>query len=213
VPDSQLIKRAKELGMNSMAITDHGTMSGALDFYLAAKEAGIKPIIGCECYVARNDRTSRTTADKSSYHVILLAKNLTGYRNLMQLTTRAHLEGFYYKPKIDHSLMEQYHEGLVALSACISGEIPSCIVQNRLEEARELALCYKKVFGDFYLEIQRNPIPELDRVNRELITIGKELDIPLVATNDVHYIHREDAATHDILLCIGTNTTVMMKSA
>jgi DNA polymerase III subunit alpha len=204
----QLLKRTKELGMNSLAITDHGSMYGVIDFYLAAKDAGIKPIIGCECYVAQNDHTSRTAAEKSSYHLVLLAKNLTGYRNLMQLTTKAHVEGFYYKPKIDHALMEQYHEGLIALSACMSGEIPVAILQNRLQEARELATWYKKVFGDFYLEIQRNPIPELDRVNRELIAISKELNIPLVATNDVHYIYKEDAETHDILLCIGTNTTV-----
>jgi DNA polymerase-3 subunit alpha len=204
----QLIKRVKELGMNSIAITDHGNMSGAIDFYLAARDAGIKPIIGCECYVAQSDHLSRTAADKSSYHVVLLAKNLTGYRNLMQLVSIAHIDGFYYKPRIDHRLMEEHHEGLIALSACMSGEIPSYILQNRLEEARRLALWYKEVFGDFFLEIQRNPIPELDRINRELINIGTELEIPLVATNDVHYIYKEDAATHDILLCVGTNTTV-----
>ena len=111
----------------------------------------------------------------------------------MQLTTKAHLEGFYYKPKVDHDLLEQYHEGLIALTACLGGEIPSLILQNRLQEAREVALWYKKVFGDFYLEIQRNPIPELEKVNRELIAMGQELDIPLVATNDVHYIYKEDA--------------------
>ena len=128
----QLVKRAKELGMNSLAITDHGAMYGAIDFYQEAKNAGIKPIIGCEFYVAQSDHTSRTAAEKSSYHLVLLAKNQTGYRNLMQLTTKAHLEGFYYKPKIDHALMEQYHEGLIALSACMGGEIPVCILQNRL---------------------------------------------------------------------------------
>ena len=122
-----------------MAITDHGSMYGAIDFYLAAKEAGIKPIIGCELYVAPNLHTAKTAGEKSSYHVVLLAKNQTGYRNLMQLTTKAHLEGFYYKPRIDHALMEQYHEGLIALSACMGGEIPARILQNRLQEARELA--------------------------------------------------------------------------
>jgi DNA polymerase-3 subunit alpha len=204
----QLVKRAKELGMNAVALTDHGSMYGAIDFYLAAKEAGIKPIIGCELYVAPNLHTAKTAGEKSSYHVVLLAKNQTGYRNLMQLTSKAHLEGFYYKPRIDHSLMEQYHEGLIALSACMSGEIPARIMQNRLQEARELALWYKQLFGDFYLEIQRNPIPELDRINRELIAIGKELNIPLVATNDVHYVYKEDAPVHDLLLCIGTNSVV-----
>jgi DNA polymerase III subunit alpha len=204
----QLVKRVKELGMNSVAITDHGSMYGAIDFYQEAKNAGIKPIIGCELYVALNDRTGRSSVDKSSYHVVLLAKNQMGYRNLMQLTSKAHLEGFYYKPKIDHSLMEQHHEGLIALSACLSGEVPSLILQNRLSEAREIAQWYKKTFGDFYLEIQRNPIPELEKINRELIIMGRELEIPLVATNDTHYIFKEDAATHDILLCIGTNSTV-----
>ena len=203
-----LIKRAKELGMTSLAITDHGSMYGAIDFYQAAKEAAIKPIIGCELYVAQNDRTGRTAADKSSYHVVLLAKNQTGYRNLMQLTTKAHLEGFYYKPKVDHALLEQYSEGLIALSACLGGEIPSLLVQNRPEEARQAALWYKKVFTEFYLEIQRFPIAQLDRVNRELISISRELDIPLVATNDVHYINKEDAPMHELLLCVGTNTTI-----
>jgi DNA polymerase III subunit alpha len=205
---SQVIKRAKELGMTSLAITDHGVMYGAIDFYLAAKDAGIKPIIGCELYVAQNDHTNRTAAEKSSFHIVLLAKNLTGYRNLMQLTTTAHLEGYYYKPKVDKALLEKYHEGLIALTACIGGEIPSLILQNRLTEAREAALWYKKVFGDFYIEIQRNPIPELEKINKELIKIGKELDIPLVATNDVHYINKEDASSHDLLLCVGTNATV-----
>jgi DNA polymerase III subunit alpha len=204
----QLVKRVKELGMNSVAITDHGSMYGAIDFYQEAKNAGIKPIIGCELYVALNDRRGRSAVDKSSGHVVLLAKNLTGYRNLMQLTSKAHLEGFYYKPKIDHALMVQHHEGLIALSACMSGEIPSLVLQNRLSEAREMARWYKDLFGDFYLEIQRNPMPELEKINRELIAISRELEIPLAATNDVHYIYREDAAIHDILLCIGTNATV-----
>jgi DNA polymerase III subunit alpha len=203
-----LIEKVKELGMNSVAITDHGAMYGVIDFYQAAKEAGVKPIIGSEFYVAQSDHTNRTAAEKSSYHVVLLAKNLTGYRNLMQLTTKAHLEGFYYKPKIDHALMEQYHEGLIALSACISGEVAAGVLQNRLQDARDAAAWYKEVFGDFYLEIQRNPIPELDRVNRGLIEIGRALNIPLAATNDVHYVNQDDAPFHDILLCIGTNSVV-----
>jgi DNA polymerase-3 subunit alpha len=203
-----LVNRAKELGMTSLAITDHGAMYGALDFYQAAKAAGIKPIVGCELYVAPNQRSGRTAADKSSYHVVLLAKNSTGYRNLLQLTSKAHLEGFYYKPKVDHELLALHHEGLVALTACMGGEIPSLILQNQLEEARQRADWYKHTFADFYLEIQRFPIAELEKINRELIAIGRELDIPLVATNDVHYILKEDAATHDILLCIGTNSTV-----
>ncbi|MBN1190060.1 MAG: DNA polymerase III subunit alpha [Dehalococcoidales bacterium] len=204
----RLISRAKEMGMDALAITDHGTMYGAVNFYLAAREAGIKPIIGCEIYVAQGSHTSRNSAEKSSYHLVLLAKDLTGYRNLMQLTSKAHLEGFYYKPKVDHELLEQYHQGLVALTACQSGEIPSLILQNRMQDARERALWYKRVFGDFYLEIQRNPIPEMDKINQGLISLSRELDLPMVATNDVHYIYKEDAYAHDLLLCIGTNTTV-----
>jgi DNA polymerase III subunit alpha len=205
---NNLLKRAKELGMTNLAITDHGSMYGAIDFYQAAKDAGIKPIIGCELYVAQGDHTSRNPADKSNYHVVLLAKNLTGYRNLMQLTSKAHLEGFYYKPRVDHALLEQYHEGLIALTACLGGEIPTLILQNRLTEAKETAQWYKRVFGDFYFEVQRNPIPEQEKVNSGLISLSKDLDIPLVATNDVHYIYQDDAPIHDILLCIGTNTTI-----
>jgi DNA polymerase III subunit alpha len=204
----QLIQRTKELGMTSLAITDHGTMYGAINFYQEAKNAGIKPIIGCEIYVAQNSHTSRTAAEKSSYHLVLLAKNLTGYRNLMQLTTKAHLEGFYYKPKVDHALLEQYHEGLVALTACQGGEIPNLILQNRLQDARNSALWYKSVFSDFYLEIQRNPIPEMERINQGLMALSRELDIPMVATNDIHYIHKDDAYAHDLLLCIGTNSNI-----
>ena len=204
----QLVKRAKELGMSSLAITDHGVMYGVIDFYTEAKNAGIKPIIGCELYISQNGHTVKNASEKSSYHLVVLAKNLTGYRNLIQLTTKAHLEGFYYRPKVDHALLEQYHEGLIALTACVGGEIPSLILQNRLQEAREVALWYKDVFSDFYFEIQRNPILELEKVNHELIDMGQELGIPLVATNDVHYIYKDDAPTHDILLCIGTNTTV-----
>jgi DNA polymerase-3 subunit alpha len=204
----QLIKRVKELGMDSVAITDHGSMYGAIDFYQAAKDAGIKPIIGCELYVAQGNRASRTPGDKSNYHIVLLAKNLTGYRNLMQLTSKAHIEGFYYKPRVDRELLELHHEGLIAMTACLGGEIPTLILQGRLQEARQAALWHQQVFGDFYLEIQRNPIPELDRVNRELIAISRELNIPLVATNDVHYLSKDDAPYHDLLLCIGTNTTV-----
>jgi DNA polymerase III subunit alpha len=204
----QLIVRAKELGMDALAITDHGSMYGAINFYLAAKDAGIKPIIGCELYVAQGSHTSRTAAEKSSYHLVLLAKNQTGYRNLMQLTSKAHLEGFYYKPKVDHALLEQYHEGLIALTACQGGEIPNLILQNRMQDAREAATWYKKVFGDLFLEIQRNPIPEMERINQGLMALSRELDIPMVATNDVHYIHQDDAYAHDLLLCIGTNTTI-----
>jgi len=205
---SDLVARAKEMGMESLAITDHGVMYGAIDFYLAAKEAGIKPIIGCEVYLAPNGRLSRNASDKNNNHLVLLAKNQTGYRNLIQLTTRAQLEGFYYRPRVDKELLERYHQGLIALSACIVGEVPQLILQGRLEEAKQAALWYKETFGDFYFEIQRHPIAELEQLNQHLIPMGQELDIPLVATNDVHYVNKEDASAHDLLLCIGTNSSI-----
>ena len=204
----RLISRAKELGMNSLAITDHGTMHGVIEFYFAAKEAGIKPIIGCEVYVAPFGRQSRTAKDKNPYHLILLAKNEKGYQNLIQLTTKAHLEGFYYKPRVDRELLEEHHEGLIALSGCLQGEIPRLILQGDNEEAKKAALWYKELFGDFYLELQRHPIEELDKINRELIAIGQALDIPLVATNDTHYIYKEDSFSHELLLCVQTNCTI-----
>jgi DNA polymerase III subunit alpha len=204
----QLISRAKELGMKSLAITDHGVMYGAIQFYQEAVKQGIKPIIGCEIYISPNGRTSKTPADKQNYHLVLLAKDLTGYRNLIQLTTKAHLEGFYYKPRVDKELLARYHEGLIALSACIGGEVPQLILQGRLDEARQAAGWYKDTFGDYYFEIQRHPMPELEQINPHLIAMSGELGIPLVATNDIHYLRQDDAPYHDLLLCIGTNSTV-----
>ncbi|MCJ7605306.1 MAG: DNA polymerase III subunit alpha, partial [Dehalococcoidales bacterium] len=205
---SHLMSRAKELGMESLAITDHGVMHGVIQFYQAAREAGIKPIIGCEAYIAPGGRFSRTAGDKTNFHLILLARNKTGYENLIQLTTKAHLEGFYYKPRVDKELLEEYHEGLIALSACLSGEVSYLIANGRMQEAKEAALWYKRTFGDFYLEIMRHPMPEMEAVNTRLIKLGRELDIPLVATNDTHYVNQEDASAHDLLLCIGTNSSV-----
>jgi DNA polymerase-3 subunit alpha len=204
----QLVARARELGMESLAITDHGVMYGVIEFYQAAKEAGIKPIIGCEIYIAPGGRQSRNAGDKNNYHLILLAKNHAGYQNLIQLTTRAHLEGFYYRPRVDKELLAQYREGLVALSACFSGEVQFLILGRRYDEARQAALWYKQVYGDFYLEVMRHPVTEAEIVNSYLVQMGSELDIPLVATNDTHYVNREDASAHDLLLCIGTNTTI-----
>ncbi len=204
----QLVERAREMGMDSLAITDHGVLYGAIAFYLAAREAGIKPIIGCEVYLAPNSRLSRDASDKNNYHLILLAKNQSGYHSLIQLTTKAQLEGFYYKPRVDKELLEQHHQGLIALSACIAGEIPRLILEGRLEEAKQAARWYKQTFGDFYLEIQRHPVAELEQINQALISMSQELDIPLVATNDVHYINREDASSHDLLMCIGTNSSI-----
>jgi len=204
----QLVSRAKEMGMDSLAITDHGTMYGVIEFYDAAREAGIKPIIGCEVYVAEESRFNHNAGGKNNYHLVLLAKNQTGYQNLIQLTTKAHLDGFYYKPRVDRELLRQHQKGLIALSACISGEIPNLILNHRFQEARETALWYKETFGDFYLEIMRHPLRELEQINPVLVSLSSELDIPLVATNDVHYTNREDATAHDLLLCIGTNSSI-----
>ncbi|MCL2140977.1 MAG: DNA polymerase III subunit alpha [Dehalococcoidia bacterium] len=203
-----LVARAKELGMDALAITDHGVLYGAAQFYRAAKEADIKPIIGCETYVALGSRDGRSTSDKGSYHLVLLAKNRTGWRNLIQLITKAHLEGYYYKPRVDRELLQQYKEGLVVLSACLAGEIPSLILAGRIQDAREAAVWYQQTFENFYIEIQRHPLPELEQVNQELLKIAAELGIPLVATNDVHYIDQDDAQAHDLLLCIGTSSTI-----
>jgi len=205
---SQLVSRARELGMDSLAITDHGVMYGVIEFYQAAREAGIKPIIGCEIYIAQDSRFSRNVGDKGNYHLILLAKNRTGYQNLIHLTTRAHLESFYYRPRVDKELLEQYHQGLIAFTSCIGGEVPQLILGGRLREAKQAALWYKQTFDDFYLEIERHPMPELEHINQSLIAMSSELNIPLVATNDVHYINREDASPHDLLLCIGTNSSI-----
>ena len=206
-----LVNRSKELGMDALALTDHGAMHGVVDFYLAAKEAGIKALIGCETYVAPGSRHSRDSrVDSSPRHLVLLAKDKTGYRNLIQLVTKAHLEGFYYKPRVDKELLEQHAEGLVALSACNSGSIPRLLVAGDYEGARKEAAWYRDVFGpgNFYLEMQQHDIPELVQINRGLVQLSRELEIPLVATNDVHYVHKEDAAAQEILLCIQTNTTL-----
>ncbi|MDY6917263.1 MAG: DNA polymerase III subunit alpha [Chloroflexota bacterium] len=204
----RLVSRAQQLGMDSLAITDHGTMYGVVEFYTRAREAGIKPIIGCEVYVAPNSRHSKTPSDRDPFHLTLLAKNAQGYQNLIQLVTKAHLEGFYYKPRVDRELLEEHHEGLIALSACLKGEVPRLILNGLRDEARKAAAWYRQVFGDFYLEIQRHPKDELDIVNPELVSIGQELDIPIVATNDTHYILKEDSFSHELLLCVQTNTTI-----
>lgn len=204
----QLVARAKELGMDSLAITDHGNMYGTIDFYVAAREAGIRPIIGCEIYVAETDYRSRSSSEKTPHHLTLLVKNQKGYRNLIQLVTKANLEGFYYKPRVDKDLLAQHNDGLIALSGCMQGELARLILEDRLDEAAIQAKWYKDTFHDYYLEIQRHPIPELDRINKGLLSIAERLHIPVVATNDVHYINREDAPLHDILLCIQTNTSI-----
>jgi DNA polymerase-3 subunit alpha len=204
----QLIARTKELAMDSLAITDHGAMYGVIDFYVAAKEAGIKPIIGCEVYVAETDCHSRESAHKTPYHLTLLVKNADGYRNLLQLVTKSHLEGFYYKPRVDKELLELHHDGLIALSGCAHGELARLILEGRNDDLAKAASWYKEVFSDYYLEIQRHPIPELEQVNRELISLSTKLNIPPVATFDVHYVDKQDAPAHELLLCIQTNTSV-----
>jgi DNA polymerase-3 subunit alpha len=256
----ELVPRAKELGMDALAITDHGAMYGVIEFFETAQKHGIKPIIGCEVYVAPQDRFQRGSGPRvRPYHLVLLAKDATGYQNLIQLSTKAYLEGFYYKPRVDKELLRKHSAGLIALSACSSGEIPVLIQSGRMDDAREAIRWYQETFGprNFYLELQRhaggpagsedigtlphvdqysstasptpdaNGIPrsvpdgiepaqnagwstdpQLEAVNQALITLGRELNVGLVATNDVHYIHREDAAAHEVLLCIQTGTTM-----
>ena len=198
--------RAKELGMNAMAITDHGAMFGAIDFYKACKANDIKPIIGCEVYVApRNRKDKDPNLDARYSHLILLAKDNQGYKNLATLVSLGYTEGFYYKPRIDHEIIEKYHEGIICLSACLAGEVNQAILVNDMEKAKEVALWYKSIFGeDYYLEIQNNGIKEQVLANQKLIQLSRELDIPLVATNDAHYLKREDAYNHEVLLCIQT---------
>ena len=202
--------RAKELGMEAMAITDHGAMFGAIDFYKACKSNGIKPIIGCEVYVAPRSRFDKDPNLDSKYsHLILLAKDNEGYKNLAQLVSIGYTEGFYYKPRIDHEVLEKYHEGLVCCSACLAGEVNQAILANDMEKAKEVALWYKSIFGeDYYLEIQNNGIKEQVLANQKLIELSRELDIPLVATNDAHYLRKEDAYNHEVLLCIQTGKRI-----
>lgn len=207
---TELIAKAKEMGMKSIAITDHGVMYGALKFYLEAQKAGIKPIIGCEVYVATGSRLDKEANGISSkpYHLTLLAKNKTGYQNLLALVTEAHLNGFYYKPRVDKEILAKHSKGLIALSGCIGGEIAQMILNGRMEDAKNAAIWHKETFPEFHIEIQRHPIADLERVNEKLIPLARELDIPLVATNDSHYVNKDDAPSHDILLCVGTNSSI-----
>ena len=208
-----LVDRVKELGMEAVAITDHGTMSGTVEFYKAAKDTGIKPILGLEAYVASRSRHDRDPQkDKARYHLILLAMNEVGYTNLMMLSTKANLEGMYYKPRIDHELLEQYNEGIIALSACASGELGENLRNDNYEEAKRVAEWYKSVFGDrYYLELQDHGHPDCPakwdvqvKINQHLEKLSKELDIPCVVTSDCHYLSHDDQESHEILLCVGT---------
>lgn len=210
----RLIKKAVDLKMPAVAVTDHGNLFSVLDFYQKATKAGIKPIIGCELYVAPGSRFDKTAPagqnEEASYHLILLARNKPGYKNLLKLVTAAYLEGFYYKPRIDKELLQHHSEGLIGLSACLGGEIPALLLQNRYEDAKKTTLQYQNILGkeNFFLELQDNGIPEQEVVNRELLKLSKDADAPLVATNDCHYLDREDHKAHDALLCIQTGKTV-----
>lgn len=206
-----VLDRAIELGQTSIAITDHGVMYGAVDFYKKAKAKGIKPIIGCECYVAARTRFDKVHAlDSERYHLVLLCKNATGYQNLIAMVSKAWTEGFYTKPRIDKELLEKHSEGLIALSACLAGEIPRALTAGNYEKAKETALWYKSVFGEgnFYLELQNHGINEQKQIEPLLIRLSDETGIPLVATNDTHYVNREDSKTQQVLICVATNTTI-----
>ncbi|MDU1033041.1 DNA polymerase III subunit alpha [Clostridium paraputrificum] len=207
---SKIIKRAKELGMDSIAITDHGVMYGCVEFYKQAVEQGIKPILGCEVYVASKSMyIKQVDKENSTNHLVLLVKNEVGYQNLMKIVSQASIDGFYYKPRVDHEYLKKHSEGLIALSACLGGEVQSNILKDNYDKAKEVALLYKDIFKEgFYLELQNHGMDEQRKVNETNIKISKETGIPLVATNDVHYINQKDSKSHDILMCIQTGKTV-----
>lgn len=208
---SELVAQAKKYKMPALAITDHGVMYGVIQFYKEAIRQGVKPIIGCEMYVAHQSRFDKSSQRKETpHHLILLVKNNEGYKNLIKLVTLSYLEGFYYKPRIDKEILREYSNGLIALSACLKGEISQCILQKNIKKAKEVALDFLDIFGEdnFYLELQKNGIPEQEIVNENLIEISQELSIPVVASNDIHYINKEDARAHEILLCIQTATNL-----
>lgn len=198
--------RAKELGMDAIAVTDHGAMFGAIDFYKACKANGVKPIIGCEVYVAPRTRFDKEpNIDNKYYHLILLAKNNDGYKNLAKLVSLGYVDGYYYKPRIDKEILEKYHEGLICCSACLGGEVAKSIIKDDMEKAEEIALWHKNVFGeDYYLEVQSNSLREQILANQKLVELARKLEIPLVATNDAHYLKKEDSYNHEVLLCIQT---------
>lgn len=201
----RMVDLAKEMGMPAVAITDHGNLFGVIDFYNTAKKAGIKPIIGIEAYIISGELGDDSSKNDTRHHLILLAKNAIGYRNLMKLSSKAYTEGFYYKPRISKRLLSEYSEGLVCLSACVKGEIPSLILNDRMKQAKETALWYKQLFGDsFFIELQDHDLESEKKISPRLIELARELDIPMVLTNDCHYLHQSDHEAHDILLCIQT---------
>jgi DNA polymerase-3 subunit alpha len=207
---SDIIKITKELGMESIAVTDHGTLYASIEFYKGAKKAGIKPILGCEMYVAPRDRFSKEPGERY-YHLILLCENITGWKNLIKLVTKAHLEGYYYRPRVDKDLLREYHEGLIALSACLGGEIDSFLLAGKFEDAKAKALEYQEIFGkgNYFLEIQKHPhIPDSEKIEADLVRLSEETGIPLVATQDSHYGRSSDAEYHDVLLAVQTGNKV-----
>jgi DNA polymerase III subunit alpha len=210
----KLVALVKEMGMNSVAITDHGSMYGAIEFYKTCVKNEIKPIIGCEVYLAPKGHLDKSPNNRRNYHLILLAKNMTGYKNLMKLVSIGHIDGFYYKPRIDWDILQKYSEGLICTSACVEGEISQLILDNNLTLATKRASEYQQLFGeDFYLEIQRHPgLDSQDKANEGIIKISRELGIPLIATNDAHYLKKEDAFAQDVLIMINTQTNINSKN-
>jgi DNA polymerase-3 subunit alpha len=207
----RLIKQAVDLNMGALALTDHGVMFGSFDFYQKCKSAGIKPIVGLEAYVTSGSHKDKTPrAEKNAYHLILLCKNETGYKNLLKLATSAAVDGFYYKPRIDHDLLEQFHEGLIATTACIGSEVNVALLKNDYEKALKIAGYYREIFGseNFFIELQDHHLPEQAKANEGLLKISRDLNLKLICTNDIHYLKREDAYAHDVLLCIGTGANI-----
>lgn len=204
----ELFSQAKEYGMTAVALTDHGNLFGAFEFYKEAKKVGIKPIIGCEVYVAPTSRQDKSPEEKN-HHLTVLSMNEDGYRNLSKLITRAYFEGFYKKPRVDHELLEAHRDGLIVLSGCLNSELSKCVLADDLQEALRVAAMYKEMFGDrYYLEIQANRLPQQEIVNQKMRGIGKSLGIGIVATNDCHYLRRRDSRPHEVLLCVQTGTTI-----
>ncbi len=210
---AEMVKRAKELGMNAIAITDHGGLYGTIKFYKAAKDAGIKPIIGCEIYMAKRSHLDKEAGvDKNYNHLILLAKNETGYRNLMKLVSISYLDGYYYKPRVDVALLQEYHEGLICLSACVNGFVADPLLRDEDELAEKRAVQLNTIFGqgNFYFEIQKHiDVPPQEKANQKLLALSKKLGIPIVATNDNHYTRKDDAEAQEVLLCIQTQSTLL----
>ncbi|MGH2406353.1 MAG: PHP domain-containing protein, partial [bacterium] len=206
-----LMRAAAELGMPAIALTDHGTMYGAIDFYLQAQQHGLTPIIGMEAYVATRRHTDRDPKlDANPYHLILLAADAEGYRNLLRLTTAAHMDGFYYRPRVDRELLARHSRGLIALSGCLQGEVTRAILRDDLGAAGEIAGAYREIFGtgNYFLEVQDHGLPDQQRNIRGMRRLSEDLGIPLIATNDVHYVHRAEAEAQDVLMCIQMNATL-----